>query len=153
MAFRFARFVAASLVALSCAAAALISGTPAFAQQPPVAQKGPLAELNLSKDQEEKMKTIQMKYKPQFDAIGQKVMSKYKADIETLQKSTDPPAVKQQKGDALKKKIQKEVGPGVRSIMSKMLNEMDTVLKPDQKAKFAKMKQKALADFDKSMKA
>jgi hypothetical protein len=150
MTIRFARFSAAAIAVLSLAAA-VVAGKPSYAQQPSAPPK-PLAELNLSSAQEEKMKSINMKYQQQILAIVNKNAMKYKSEIEALQKSTAPNEEKRAKGMALQKKVLKESAPGIRPLINKMFTEMDSVLKPDQKAKFAKFKTKALADFDKQSK-
>jgi Spy/CpxP family protein refolding chaperone len=151
MTIRFARLAAVAFAALSLATS-LVAGKPSFAQQPPAGQPSPLAELKLSADQESKMKAINGKYQKEIITLVNKNAMKYKPEIEALQKSTAPMEEKQAKGRALQKKVLKESAPGMRPLINKMFAEMEGVLKPDQKAKFAKFKAKALSDFEKQVK-
>jgi Spy/CpxP family protein refolding chaperone len=151
------RRLVAAVVAMACIVG--ISGAarqPAYAQQPPAggaARPNPFKELNLTPDQEKKIGAIGQKYATQAMDIQKKMITKYGPQAETIQKSTVPTPEKQKKLGALQKKAIVEAMPQVKAVVVKMHAEMESILKPDQKAKFAKIKATQMAAIDKQMKA
>lgn len=129
-----------------------MAGRPAGAQTG-AAQDPLIKGITLNADQKTKYTAVKEKYKAEAMKVQQQVMAKYGPEMQQMQQMQGTNEEKQAKAKPLMKKIVTDTVGTMKSMVGRMVAEVDGIMTPAQKPQFNKNKAALMAQMDQQIKA